>query len=284
MSHLARPAVLITGSSSGIGQACVHELAAAGFFVFAGVRSQPDAERLLQLGVGVVCPVTLDVTRSEEIAAVAARLTIELAGRGLAALVNNAGVAMAGPLETMSIDRFRELCAVNVVGLTAVTQAVLPLLQQAHGRIVNIGSVSGRQARPFLSAYCATKFALDGLSDSWRVELRRLGVSVSLLSVGRVRTPIWRKTAHELTSAYDTLPDEPRQRYARIVAQLRQWMTREDGVAPEVVAKTVARIVTARRPRRRYRVGTSLLAELVWAHTPGAARDRRLARKLPEYD
>lgn len=284
MSHLARPAVLITGSSSGIGQACVNELVGAGFFVYAGVRSQPDAERLRQLGAGAVSPLMLDVTRVEEIAAVAARLDDELAGRGLAALVNNAGVAMAGPLETMSIDRFRELNAVNVVGLAAVTQAVLPLMRQARGRIVNIGSVSGRQARPFLSAYAATKYALEGLSDSWRVELRRLGISVSLLSVGRVRTPIWQKAGNELTAAQDSLPSETRQRYARVVEQLRQWAARDDGLAPDEVAKTVVRIVTARRPRRRYRVGTSLLAELLWAHTPGAVRDRRLARNLPEYD
>jgi NAD(P)-dependent dehydrogenase (short-subunit alcohol dehydrogenase family) len=181
--------VLITGASSGIGEATALRLAGAGWRVLAGVRSDADGDRLRAAGGERLEPVTIDITEPATIAAAAA----ELGDEPLHGLVNNAGTALAMPLEFLPLDQLRRQLEVNLVGHVAVTQALLPNLRSARGRVVNVGSIAGRSALPFLGAYAASKHALEAVTDVLRVELRPFGIAVTVIEPGTIATPIWRK-------------------------------------------------------------------------------------------
>ena len=181
--------VLVTGASSGIGEATALRLARAGWRVLAGVRASADAERLRAAAGERLEPVTIDVTEPATIAAAAEGLGDE----PLHGLVNNAGTALAMPLEFLPLDQFRRQLEVNLVGQVAVTQAVLPNLRSARGRIVNVGSIAGRSSLPFLGAYAASKHGLEAVTDALRVELRPFGITVTIVEPGTIATPIWRK-------------------------------------------------------------------------------------------
>jgi NAD(P)-dependent dehydrogenase (short-subunit alcohol dehydrogenase family) len=255
MSDAARPlpAALITGASTGIGEACAVELARRGWRVFAGVRRDEDAERLRRLGPAVE-PLRLDVTVAEQVAAAAERLRAELDGSGLAGLVNNAGIALGGPLETLPLDEIRRPFEVNVFGLLAVTQAVLPLLRQARGRIVNVSSVSGLVAGPYFGPYAASKFAVEALSDSLRLELRRFGVRVALVEPGPVRTPIWEKAKADSLRIHERMPPEAEALYGDDLAAFQKAVERAaaSGAPVERVVRCVVHALSARRPKTRY--------------------------------
>jgi NAD(P)-dependent dehydrogenase (short-subunit alcohol dehydrogenase family) len=180
-------AVVITGASTGIGRATARYLAERGFRVFAGVRRDQDAEVLRQEGAGRVTPLRLDVTDRGSIENAAREAEAALAGEGLQGLVNNAGIGIGAPLEFVELDELRRQLEVNVIGAVAVTQAFLPLLRRCRGRIVNVGSIGGRIAQPMLGPYNASKFALEALSDSLRMELGAWGIHVSLVSRARSR-------------------------------------------------------------------------------------------------
>ena len=244
-------AVLITGASSGIGEATALHLRRGGFEVLAGVRKDEDAERLRGQGVE---PVKLDVTDRASIEAARANL----GERPLAGLVNNAGVAVSAPLEFIPIDEFRKQLEINVVGQVAVTQVFLPALRAGRGRIVNMSSIGGRMALPLLGPYNASKFALEAVSDSLRRELRDQGIAVSVIEPGNVKTPIWQKGSAAADAMLADMPPEAEQRYGKMIEALRRESRRaeqETGVAPEEVAKAVAHALSARRPRTRYLVG-----------------------------
>jgi NAD(P)-dependent dehydrogenase (short-subunit alcohol dehydrogenase family) len=187
-----RRSILITGTSTGIGQACAARFATLGWRVFAGVRKDEDARSLEEEIGPAVSPVLLDVTDADSINATAGLIESETGDRGLDALVNNAGIVAAGPLEYLPIPELRKQLEVNVVGQLAVTQAVLPLLRRATGRIIMISSISGRVSLPMAGAYGASKFALEALSDALRLELRHWGMHVVLIEPGRIETPIWK--------------------------------------------------------------------------------------------
>ena len=192
--------VLITGASTGIGRATALRLDAAGWRVFAGVRKQEDADALGEAGSERLVPLILDVTDAEQIAAAAARIETE-ARDGLDGLVNNAGVAIPGPLETLAIDDFRRQVEVNLTAHVAVTQAMLPAIRAARGRIVFISSIGGRVALPLTGAYHAAKFGIEAVGDVFRQELRPWGISVSIVEPGSIDTPIWERgerTADEI--------------------------------------------------------------------------------------
>src|SRR2546429_6668900 len=186
----SRGAVLISGASTGIGRACAEHLDGLGFAIFAGVRNQSDADSLRGAGSGRTQPVMLDVTEPESIAS-ALRIVDEAATAGLSGLVNNAGISVGGPLEFVEIDEWRRGLEVNFIGQVAVTQAALPALRKARGRIVNMTSIGGRLASPFLGPYNASKYALEAVTDSLRLELRQFGVAVAAIEPGAVATPIW---------------------------------------------------------------------------------------------
>jgi NAD(P)-dependent dehydrogenase (short-subunit alcohol dehydrogenase family) len=261
--------VLVTGASTGIGRATALRLDAAGWQVFAGVRKEADAESLQQAGSARIAPLILDITDEGQIAAAAAKIGAE-ADAGLGGLVNNAGVAVASPLETIPIDDFRHQVEVNLTGHVAVTQAMLPLLRRATaahgagaapgasqpGRVVFISSIGGRIAFPLTGAYHAAKFGIEAVGDVFRQELRPWGISVSIVEPGSIDTPIWERgerTADEIgarSPQREALYGKAIESYRRVVKQLA-----ERGIPPEKVAKEVEHALSASRPRSRYLVG-----------------------------
>ena len=246
--------VVVTGASTGIGEATATHLAGLGFDVLGGVRKDEDAERLLGQGVR---PVKLDVAEAGSIAA--AREEIEQAcGGRLAGLVNNAGIAVAAPLEYIPIDRLRQQLEVNLIGQVAVTQALLPFLRAAKGRIVNVSSIGGRIALPLAGPYAASKFGLEAVSDSLRRELRHLGVDVVVIEPGGIKTPIWKKGNAAADEMLREVPDEAQALYGDLVAAVRsetQKIETERGLPPSDVADVIGTALTSRKPKTRYLVG-----------------------------
>ncbi|HVW45439.1 MAG TPA: SDR family oxidoreductase [Solirubrobacterales bacterium] len=245
---------LVTGASSGIGRATVRRLDAAGWKVFAGVRKEEDAAALRTESSPRLEPLLLDILDAEAIAAVAERVGAEAGG--LDGLVDNAGAAVPGPLETMPIEDFRRQIEINLTAQLAVTQAMLPAVRVARGRIVLIGSVGGRTALPFTGAYHAAKFGLEGLGDSLRQELAPWGMRVVIVEPGSIDTPIW---ARGEASADASLAASPRMRelYGPAVERYRKVIrdTAARGIPPEKVAATIQKALESRRPRTRYLVG-----------------------------
>ncbi len=245
---------LVTGASTGIGRATVRRLDAAGWKVFAGVRKEEDAAALRAESSERLEPLFLDVLDADAIAAAAVR--IEAEPGGLDGLVDNAGAAIPGPLETLPIEDFRRQVELNLTAQLAVTQAMLPAIRAARGRVVLISSLGGRVALPFTGAYHAAKFGLEAVGDSLRQELAPWGIRVVLVEPGSIDTPIWRRGE---ASADESLAGSPRMRelYGAAVERYRQVIrdTAERGIPPEKVAATIERALDARRPRARYLVG-----------------------------
>ena len=267
--------VVVTGASSGIGRASALRLARTGWRVYGGVRTAVDADELRELGIA---PVELDVTDAAQIATVAAAVGPELDG-----VVDNAGIAIAAPLELVPLDELRHQLEVNVVGQVAVLQALLPALRRARGRVVLMGSIGGRSALPFLGPYAASKHALEALADSLRVELRPFGIGVSIVEPGSIATPIWRKgadRAQELSAGFEP---ERAALYAPAVARFREVaLSRGLGVDPDVVAKAVEHALTASRPKARYLVGRDAHLRAWIERLPTRLRDQVLTRALTE--
>jgi NAD(P)-dependent dehydrogenase (short-subunit alcohol dehydrogenase family) len=263
----ARGAVLVTGASTGIGRATALHLERLGFDVYAGVRREEDGERVAADSSGRCVPVLCDITDAAAIDTVAQRLTDELGDAGLNGLVNNAGIAQPAPIEIIPIDDFRNQLEVNLVGQVAVTQAMLPLLRRARGRIVNVSSVGGRVASPALGAYSASKFAIEALSDSMRKELHPWDIHVSVIEPGAISTEIWRRGGEAADTTLDRVPAEKRALYADLVSAVRKMARRmdEQGLAPEKVAERIGHALTARRPRTRYVVGTDARIQIALA-------------------
>jgi NAD(P)-dependent dehydrogenase (short-subunit alcohol dehydrogenase family) len=244
--------VVITGASTGIGRATALRLAGAGFAVLAGVRREEDCAAL-RAQDGRIEPVLVDVTDAGQIAALAARI----GGGPLAGLVNNAGIAVAGPLEGVPLDLVRRQYEVNVFGLLAVTQALLDPIRAGQGRIVNIGSIGGRINTPFVGPYSSSKAAVRSLSASLRRELRPWDIRVALVEPGALDTPIWRKGEEGAQETIDALPDRVRTLYARplqaVVAATRKIPA--NASSPDDAAQAVEHALTAERPKAIYTVG-----------------------------
>jgi NAD(P)-dependent dehydrogenase (short-subunit alcohol dehydrogenase family) len=265
--------VVVTGASSGIGLACALRLARAGWRVYGGVRTPEAAEDLRAHGVQ---PLELDVTDAAQIAAASETVGPELHG-----LVDNAGIAIAAPLELVPLDELRHQLEVNVVGQIAVVQALLPALRRARGRIVIMGSIAGRSALPFLGPYAASKHGLEAVADSLRVELRPWGILVSLVQPGSIATPIWRKGASRADELREGFTPEAAELYARSIARFRQVArSRGPGADADVVAKAVEHALTARRPKARYLVGRDAHLRAWVERLPTSLRDRVLSRVL----
>jgi NAD(P)-dependent dehydrogenase (short-subunit alcohol dehydrogenase family) len=272
---------VVTGASTGIGEAAARQLAAAGFDVFAGVRNDSDAERLRSAGLR---PLKIDVTDAASIAAAAEEVRAALGTAGLAGLVNNAGIAVSGPVEHVAIDDWRRQFEVNLFGQVAVTQAFLPLIRSARGRIVNVSSIGGRIALPLAGPYAASKFALEAVSDSLRREVRDQGIEVSLIEPGGVKTPIWDKGLSEADEFEASLSPEAKGNYGKLVAALRREVHKiatKTGMEPSEVADKIVHAMTARKPRTRYLIGSE--ARQRWAvakRLPDRAFDGLIARSL----
>jgi NAD(P)-dependent dehydrogenase (short-subunit alcohol dehydrogenase family) len=250
-------AVVITGASTGIGEACALHLDKMGYRVFAGIRKAADGESLRQRASERLVPVRLDVADETEVGQASRTIIEALGGGGLAGLVNNAGIVVGGMLEFLPLDALRRQLEVNVIGQIAVTQAFLPSLRKAHGRIVNISSLSGLISTPFTGAYCASKFALEALSDALRMELRPWKMHVAIVEPGFIHTPIVAKSLVAADELRAQLPPEGLELYGPALRTVRDATEREaaKGAATEVVVKAVTHALTARRPRPRYVVG-----------------------------
>jgi NAD(P)-dependent dehydrogenase (short-subunit alcohol dehydrogenase family) len=269
--HGNRGAVLVTGASKGIGLATVKLLARHGFQVYAGVRKESDARAIASTGIH---PVLLDVTDGEAIARVRADLEAK-EPRGLAGLVNNAGMAVPSPLELVPLDELRRQMEVNLIGQLAVTQAFVPLLRKARGRIVNIGSIGDRVVQPMAGAYHMSKYALAAMNDTLRLELRGWGIDVVLVEPGAIATPIWDTS---LKLADDLLPRVPGaiELYGSQIEAARADAKRQAvrGAPPDTVARAILTALTTRRPKTRYLVGPDAKIISLLARLPDRIKDR----------
>ncbi len=270
--------VLITGASTGIGRAGALRLDAAGWRVYAGVRKEEDAQALREAGSDRLTPLFLDVTDAEQIAAAAALVGAEPGG--LDGLVNNAGVAIPSPLETIPMEQFRRQIEVNLTAHVAVTQAMLPAIRRNCGRVVFISSIGGRVALPFTGAYHAAKFGIEAAGDAFRQELRPFGISVSIVEPGSIDTPIWERgerTHDEIASPQrEALYGKAMEKYRKVIRD-----TAERGIAPEKVAKVIEHALSASRPRTRYLVGLEAnVTARVRPLIPTPIFDRLVARSM----
>jgi NAD(P)-dependent dehydrogenase (short-subunit alcohol dehydrogenase family) len=249
--------VLVTGTSTGIGEATVRRLDRDGHTVFAGVRREEDGRRLQEGASTRLTPVLLDVTDEAAVAAAAKTVADQVGDSGLDGLVNNAGVARGGPIEYLPLEEWRTQLDVNVIGQVAVTQAFVPLLRQARGRLVFIGSIGGRLATPLMSPYNASKFAIAGIAESLRHELRPFGIRVVLVEPGGVKTPMWDKGQAYAEELRERLPAEALERYRTQIEGVEKGLEFQmrHAISADKVADVIIRALESPRPRARYLVG-----------------------------
>ncbi len=250
---------MVTGALTGMGAATAKQLARKGFQVLAGVRRAEDGDRIRAAGIE---PVILDITQADQIEALAARIAADPNRRALRALVNNAGIGQLGPVEILSIDQWRRMFEVNLFGHIAVTQALLPALRRSQGRVINISSVNGKVTMAGYGAYAGVKFAVEGMSDALRQELKPQGVPVIIVEPGGVKTEMSvRGTADALTSEQNRLYGPLMRAPPAHVAAFTKA-----GVTADYAAQRIARIVSVRKPRARYTIGrdAAMITRLAW--------------------
>ena len=273
---------VITGASTGIGRSAALHLDRLGHRVFAGVRKASDGDALRASASARLTPVTLDVGHADQIEAAARAVEEALAGAPLDGLVNNAGLATGGPLEFIDIARLRHQLEVNVVGLVATTQALLPLVRRGPGRIVNIGSVSGRVAFPFMGPYCASKFAVEAVTDALRMELGPWGIQVSVVEPSPVQSAIWDKAQDQYRELMAALPARAHELYGPYFERVMSGVA--DSVRTAVPTTATDRVIEhallAPRPRTRYVVGTAarMVVAMRWL-LPDRLLDRALTSR-----
>ena len=248
-------AVLVTGTSTGIGRATALALDGRGWQVFAGVRREEDTASLRAEASERLVPLTLDVTSPEQIAAAAERIAAE-SENGLHGVVNNAGIAVPGPLETLPLDEFRRQLEVGLVSYLAVTQAVLPQIRGAGGRVVFLSSIGGRVSFPLNGAYHAAKYGTEAIGDAFRQELAGWGIRVSIIEPGSIDTPIWSRGEENADRVLAQSP-QTEQLYGPAIERFRKVVrqTADRGIPPERVAKAIVHALESKRPRSRYLVG-----------------------------
>ena len=250
--------VVITGASTGIGAGCAIGCAQQGMTVFAGVRDLRAGEALQAKEGAAIIPLQLDVTDDESIKRAADTVRQRVGGAGLAGLINNAGIAIGSPLEVIPLSQLRKQLEVNVIGQIAVTQAFLPLLRQAHGRIVNMGSIAGRGTIPMMGPYSASKFAMEALTDALRLELYPWGIHVSIIEPGAIATPIWDKSLNTALDVEKDMPAGAKLLYEKAAHQVREAVQEaaQRAIPVDAVVQAVLHALTSPRPKTRYLVGT----------------------------
>jgi len=274
--------VVVTGASTGIGWASAKFLLEKGFRVFGSVRKQTDAERLKAEFGDNFTPLIFDITDEAAVLAGAREVRNALNGETLAGLVNNAGIAVAGPVLELSADEFRHQMNVNLIGPIIATQAFGPLLgcdpslKGTKGRIVMISSVAGKNGNPLSAPYSASKHALEGLSESLRRELMLFGIDVIIVAPGAVRTPIWSKAEEVDITAYQNSPYFPAlQKVRAVMLQMGR-----SGLPADKIAETVHEALTAPHPKVRYQVTPDPMRHIVTRYLPKRMVDRIIAKRL----
>ncbi len=274
--------VVVTGTSTGIGAATALHLAEEGFHVFAGVRREADGNALQAKAPERLTPLIIEVTDEATILAAAAAVSDVAGERGLAGLVNNAGIGVPAPIEFQPMADFRRQLEVNLFGPVAMIQAFLPLIRRGGGRIVNVGSIGGLLVLPLNGAYSASKFGMRAISDALRLELRQWNIHVSLIEVAPVKTAIFGKTFAELDGLESTLGEEGFGLYEQQIAAIRKSVEKAEADAdpPLVIAEAILDALTSDKPKTRYLVGHGGKEVAVAAALPDRARDRALAHEL----
>ena len=285
MARKEKGAVVVTGASSGIGRATALRLDELGYTVFPGVRKDKDAKSLSEAGSERITPITLEVTKARSISAARQKVQRAVGKDGLVGLVNNAGIANAGPIEHLPVAEFEKVIDVNLTGQYAVTQEFLPLIRRATGTIVFITSIGGLIATPFMSPYHAAKFGLEGVADSLRREVKPWGINVVVVEPGSIATPIWGKGS----DAFDGIkfPPEAKRLYGKQIEAMKKALidTGDRGIPPEKVANVISKAIGKSRPKTRYLVGTD--AKMM-KRAKGVVGDRnfdklmRRSMKLPD--
>jgi NAD(P)-dependent dehydrogenase (short-subunit alcohol dehydrogenase family) len=274
--------VVITGASTGIGWATAKLLLTRGFRVFGSVRKQADADRLKSEFGANFTPLLFDVTNEAAVLAAAREVRAALGGETLAGLVNNAGIAVAGPVLGLAADEFRRQMDVNVIGPIIATQAFGPLLgadpslKGPKGRIVMVSSVAGKNGNPLMSAYSASKHAIEGLSEGLRREMMLFGIDVIIVAPGAVKTPIWSKADEVDVSGYRNSPFFP------ALEKIRKLMLRfaENGLPPEKIAEVIADALTSASPKVRYSITPDPMRHIITAVLPKRTVDKIIAKRL----
>ncbi len=272
-----KKSVLITGASSGIGLHLAKEISQAGRFkVFAGVRSLRDQKKIEDLGIQNLFAIQIDVQDQQSITGCFEKLASE----NLFALINNAGIAVACPLEFIPISAFQDQMDVNVTGLLRVTQASLPFLRKSKGRIINIGSISGKVTTPLVGPYAASKHAVEAISDALRRELKSSGVRVSLIEPGMIKTPIWERSKKQAFDLLNKIPDHAKVLYQPMVDKLINNLESNLAKAaePEAVYLVVQHALESPTPRSRYLVGRDAKLADKLRHLPDAWLDALIAK------
>jgi short-subunit dehydrogenase len=249
---MKKRAVLITGSSSGIGRALVEYFSAKDYQVFAGVRNSTDGERLRSEVSESIRPVILDITKATDI-----ELAIAKIGKSLDVLVNNAGITYGGPIESLNMAEVRALFEVNVFGQIALIQKAVPLLRQSQGYIINVSSIAGSIAQPFISPYCASKFAFEAFSIGLRTELKPFGVKVAIVAPAGIDTVLWDKSRDLLHKIKATLSPALAELYKKPLDGFAAALEKEQKKAISVneVVKTLEKILRTKNPKIHYFVG-----------------------------
>jgi NAD(P)-dependent dehydrogenase (short-subunit alcohol dehydrogenase family) len=250
--------VVITGASAGIGAACALALDALGYRVFAGIRDPADGESLQRRAGPRLMPIRLDVTDPASLAAASHTVTAMMGDHGLAGLINNAGIGVAGPIEALPLAEWRRQFEVNVFGLIATTQTFLPLIRKGRGRIINMGSIAGRASMPFMAPYAASKHALVAVTDALRIELQPWGIRVALIEPGAIATPIWGKTRKEADRWDTSWSQDLKAMYQEGFTRVKEAATAagEQAQPAKVVADAVAHALRSRWPKSRYLIGS----------------------------
>lgn len=280
--------VLVTGCSSGIGRGCAIQLARLGWNVMAGVRRQEHAQSLLNEQSSNLTPLILDIASQESVESASDFIAQRVQQRGLAALVNNAGILIPGPLELIKPQQLRQQFEVNVFGTHQLTQILLPLMRLAASRdwparLVLLSSISGRITPPMFGAYAASKHALEAMGEAWRVELKPCNIAVSVVQPDSVATPIWDKACSNIESSSDGVDKEAEQLYATKIRKTRKQSLsyKRSGLATEVVVRSIVHSLTHRRPQPYYRVGwRTTMAFLAHSLLPTAWMDFALRKSV----
>ena len=274
-----RGAVLVTGSSTGIGRATALHLDKLGFRVFAGVRRNEDGEALRAESSARLTPVIIDVSNEQSIKGAFEIISQAVGESGLSGLVNNAAVNHPGPLECLPADNIRQVIETNLIGTMLVIQTFLPLIRKCKGRIVNVGSIGGVSPMPFLAPYNASKAGVLALTTTLRRELAPFGIEVSLIVPGNIKTPIWGKGKASLLSLSQNVGEPYRQAFEACASTLERLGPL--GLPPEAVAKVIGKALTDNKPKVRYTIGRDAQKQtLADKWLPARFVDRVLPRLL----
>ena len=271
--------ILITGASGGIGKACVKALLEQDFYVFAGVRNLENIEKLKQINNKNFTPLILDITKIETITEAQKTISKFVGKKGLDALINNAGILKSAPVESIPITDLREQLEVNVIGQITMIQEFLPLIRLSQGKIINISSVSGFLSFPFMGAYCASKFALEAITDALRMELKPWDISVISIQPPFIKTSLWEKALEldkltDVNQSYQLYEDNLRKQRDKALEEVAK------AIAPEKVAKIVTEVILTNNPKTKYLIGKDAYLSAILNHLPIYIKDWVILNKF----